>query len=211
MVSIGSVYFLVPKLFGREQMYSIKLIDWHFWMSTIGVVLYIVAMWIAGIMQGLMWRAVNDDGTLTFARPDDELARAERLHDRPRIRHGAGGVARGQTCLGTPGPREQDGLGLLEVLLPDGLLAPESARPVARALRGETAVEQEFRLRDNLADTRDDRVHMTPQQRHQRDDSRRARTQPHGRAGGRPSRPSTSGETRQGGGHPAISRAASSS
>jgi cytochrome c oxidase cbb3-type subunit 1 len=67
MVSIGSVYFLIPKLFDREQMYSIRLIDWHFWMSTIGVVLYIVAMWIAGIMQGLMWRAVNDDGTLTYS------------------------------------------------------------------------------------------------------------------------------------------------
>ncbi len=67
MVSIGSVYFLVPKLFGREQMYSIKLIDWHFWMATIGVVLYIVSMWISGIMQGLMWRAVNDDGTLTYS------------------------------------------------------------------------------------------------------------------------------------------------
>jgi cytochrome c oxidase cbb3-type subunit 1 len=67
MVSIGSIYFLIPKLFGREQMYSIRLIDWHFWMSTIGVVLYIVAMWISGIMQGLMWRAVNDDGTLTYS------------------------------------------------------------------------------------------------------------------------------------------------
>ncbi len=67
MVTIGSIYFLIPKLFGREQMYSIKLIDWHFWMSTIGVVLYIVAMWIAGIMQGLMWRAINDDGTLTYS------------------------------------------------------------------------------------------------------------------------------------------------
>jgi len=67
MVSIGSIYFLVPKLFGREEMYSIRMIDWHFWMSTIGVVLYIVAMWIAGIMQGLMWRAINDDGTLTYS------------------------------------------------------------------------------------------------------------------------------------------------
>ncbi|MDT8386890.1 MAG: cytochrome-c oxidase, cbb3-type subunit I [Thiogranum sp.] len=67
MVSIGSIYFLVPRLFGRDQMYSIRLIDWHFWMSTIGVVLYIVAMWIAGIMQGLMWRAVNADGTLTYS------------------------------------------------------------------------------------------------------------------------------------------------
>ena len=67
MVSIGSVYFLIPKLFGREQMYSVRLIDWHFWMSTIGVVLYIVAMWISGVMQGLMWRAVNEDGTLTYS------------------------------------------------------------------------------------------------------------------------------------------------
>jgi cytochrome c oxidase cbb3-type subunit 1 len=48
-------------------MYSVKLIDWHFWMSTIGVVLYIVAMWISGVMQGLMWRAVNADGTLTYS------------------------------------------------------------------------------------------------------------------------------------------------
>ncbi len=67
MVSIGSVYFLIPKLFGREQMYSVRLIDWHFWMSTIGVVLYIVSMWISGVMQGLMWRAVNSDGTLTYS------------------------------------------------------------------------------------------------------------------------------------------------
>ena len=67
MVSIGSIYFLIPKLFDREQMYSIRMIDWHFWMATIGVVLYIVSMWIAGIMQGLMWRAINADGTLTYS------------------------------------------------------------------------------------------------------------------------------------------------
>ena len=48
-------------------MYSIKLIDVHFWTSTIGVVLYVVPMWVAGVTQGLMWRAVNDDGTLTYS------------------------------------------------------------------------------------------------------------------------------------------------
>jgi cytochrome c oxidase cbb3-type subunit 1 len=48
-------------------MYSIRLIDFHFWTTTIGVVLYISSMWIAGVMQGLMWRAVNDDGTLTYS------------------------------------------------------------------------------------------------------------------------------------------------
>ncbi len=67
LVSIGSIYFLIPKLFGKEQMYSVKLIDTHFWIATVGIVLYIVSMWIAGIMQGLMWRAVNDDGTLTYS------------------------------------------------------------------------------------------------------------------------------------------------
>jgi cytochrome c oxidase cbb3-type subunit 1 len=67
LVTIGAIYFLIPKLFNREQMYSIKLIDTHFWIATIGIVLYIASMWIAGVMQGLMWRAVNDDGTLTYS------------------------------------------------------------------------------------------------------------------------------------------------
>jgi cytochrome c oxidase cbb3-type subunit 1 len=67
LISIGSVYALLPKLFSREQMYSTKLIEVHFWISTIGIVLYIASMWIAGVMQGLMWRAVNPDGTLTYS------------------------------------------------------------------------------------------------------------------------------------------------
>ncbi len=67
LVSIGSVYFLIPKLFGKQEMHSVKLIDTHFWIATIGIVLYIAAMWIAGVMQGLMWRAVNADGTLTYS------------------------------------------------------------------------------------------------------------------------------------------------
>ena len=67
MVSIGSIYYLLPKLFGKQEMYSVKLITVHFWVATIGVVLYIASMWIAGVMQGLMWRAVNADGTLTYS------------------------------------------------------------------------------------------------------------------------------------------------
>ena len=61
------MYYLIPRLFGRAEMYSIKLITLHFWVATIGVVLYIAAMWIAGVTQGLMWRAVNPDGTLTYS------------------------------------------------------------------------------------------------------------------------------------------------
>jgi cytochrome c oxidase cbb3-type subunit 1 len=67
MITMGSMYYLIPRLFGRESMYSTKLIEWHFWLSTIGVVLYIASMWIAGVAQGLMWRAANADGTLTYS------------------------------------------------------------------------------------------------------------------------------------------------
>ncbi len=65
-ITIGSLYYLIPRLFGRTAMYSKSLIEAHFWVATIGVVLYIASMWIAGVMQGLMWRAVNADGTLTY-------------------------------------------------------------------------------------------------------------------------------------------------
>jgi cytochrome c oxidase cbb3-type subunit 1 len=67
MVSIGSLYYLIPRLFGKESMFSSKLMELHFWIATVGVVLYIASMWIAGVMQGLMWRAVNADGTLTYS------------------------------------------------------------------------------------------------------------------------------------------------
>ena len=66
MVSVGALYYLIPRLFGRDAMYSVPAITLHFWVTTIGIVLYIAAMWIAGVMQGLMWRAVNADGTLTY-------------------------------------------------------------------------------------------------------------------------------------------------
>jgi cytochrome c oxidase cbb3-type subunit 1 len=65
-ISIGAIYYLIPRLFGRREMYSVRLITLHFWIATLGVVLYIASMWIAGVMQGLMWRAVNADGTLTY-------------------------------------------------------------------------------------------------------------------------------------------------
>ena len=67
MVSMGSLYYLIPRLYGRTEMHSVQLVTLHFWVATIGIVLYIAAMWIAGVMQGLMWRAVNTDGTLTYA------------------------------------------------------------------------------------------------------------------------------------------------
>jgi len=65
-ITIGSLYCLIPRLRGLKQMYSTRLVEMHFWVATIGVVLYIAAMWMAGVMQGLMWRATNPDGTLTY-------------------------------------------------------------------------------------------------------------------------------------------------
>ena len=67
MISIGSLYYMIPRLYGKTEMYSVKLINAHFWIATIGVVLYIASLWIAGVMQGLMWRATNPDGTLTYS------------------------------------------------------------------------------------------------------------------------------------------------
>ena len=66
LITMGSMYYLIPRLFNRE-LYSLKLVELHFWAATVGIVLYISSMWVAGIMQGLMWRATNADGTLTYS------------------------------------------------------------------------------------------------------------------------------------------------
>lgn len=67
MITFGSLYYLIPRLYGRQQMYSVRAMELHFWVATIGVVLYIAAMWIAGVQQGLMWRDTAADGTLVYS------------------------------------------------------------------------------------------------------------------------------------------------
>ena len=66
MISIGAMYYLIPRLYGRE-LHSIKLVEMHFWIACTGILLYVTSMWVSGITQGLMWRAVNEDGTLTYS------------------------------------------------------------------------------------------------------------------------------------------------
>ncbi|MDO9366223.1 MAG: cytochrome-c oxidase, cbb3-type subunit I [Methylotenera sp.] len=66
LVSMGAIYYMIPRLFGQKQMHSMKAIELHFWLATVGIVLHIAALWIAGVMEGLMWRAINTDGTLTY-------------------------------------------------------------------------------------------------------------------------------------------------
>lgn len=67
LISFGALYHLVPILWGKKELYSMKLVNTHFWLATVGIVLYIVAMWISGIAQGLMWRTYNDMGNLQYS------------------------------------------------------------------------------------------------------------------------------------------------
>lgn len=66
-ISFGAIYCLVPWLWNRKGLYSLKLVSWHFWISTLGIVFYITAMWVSGILQGLMWRAYTALGFLEYS------------------------------------------------------------------------------------------------------------------------------------------------
>ncbi len=64
MISFAAVYYLVPKLWNRERLYSLRLVNWHLWLATLGIVIYAAVMWVAGIVQGLMWREFDSEGFL---------------------------------------------------------------------------------------------------------------------------------------------------
>ena len=67
MITFAAVYYLTPRLWGRSRLYSLRMVNWHFWLATLGIVLYASSMWVAGITQGLMWREYGDDGYLVYA------------------------------------------------------------------------------------------------------------------------------------------------
>ncbi len=67
MITFGAIYFLVPRLWKTDGLYSLRLVSWHFWLATIGIVLYAASMWVAGITQGLMWREYNAEGYLVYS------------------------------------------------------------------------------------------------------------------------------------------------
>lgn len=67
MITFGAIYFLVPRLWGRERLYSLELVNWHFWLATLGIVVYAAVMWVAGIQQGLMWREYDSQGFLVYS------------------------------------------------------------------------------------------------------------------------------------------------
>jgi len=74
MITFACVYFLVPRLWKRERMYSLRMINWHFWLATIGIVFYAASMWVAGVTQGLMWREYGPDGYLVNSFADTVAA-----------------------------------------------------------------------------------------------------------------------------------------
>jgi cytochrome c oxidase cbb3-type subunit 1 len=74
MITFAALYFLTPRLWNRERLYSLQLVSWHFWLATIGIVLYASSMWVAGIMQGLMWREVDANGFLVNSFADTVAA-----------------------------------------------------------------------------------------------------------------------------------------
>ncbi|MBB4066971.1 cytochrome-c oxidase, cbb3-type subunit I [Gellertiella hungarica] len=67
MITFGAVYYLVPKLWGRERLYSLRMVNWHFWLATLGIVIYAAVLWVAGIQQGLMWREYDSNGFLVYS------------------------------------------------------------------------------------------------------------------------------------------------
>ena len=87
-VSFGALYCLVPWAWNRKQLYSLKLVNWHFWIATLGIVLYISAMWVSGILQGLMWRAYTSLGFLEYS----FIETVEAMHPFYIIRAGGGAL-----------------------------------------------------------------------------------------------------------------------
>ncbi|MCF3934427.1 cytochrome-c oxidase, cbb3-type subunit I [Acuticoccus sp. M5D2P5] len=67
MITFGAIYYLTPILWNRPGLYSLRLVNWHFWLATLGIVLYAASMWVSGITQGLMWREINSDGYLVYS------------------------------------------------------------------------------------------------------------------------------------------------
>jgi len=67
MITFGAIYFLTPKLWGREKLYSMRMVNWHFWLATLGIVIYAASLWVAGITQGLMWKEYDPQGFLVYS------------------------------------------------------------------------------------------------------------------------------------------------
>ena len=88
MITFGAVYFMVPRLWNRERLYSLRMVNWHFWLATLGIVVYAAVMWVSGIMQGLMWREYDSEGFLVYSFAESVAA----LHPYYVMRAGGGAL-----------------------------------------------------------------------------------------------------------------------
>jgi len=67
LITFGALYYMVPKLWNRDRLYSVRMVNWHFWLATLGIVVYAAVMWVSGIQQGLMWREYDQQGYLVYS------------------------------------------------------------------------------------------------------------------------------------------------
>jgi cytochrome c oxidase cbb3-type subunit 1 len=67
LITFAALYYMVPRLWGRQRLYSVRLVSWHFWLAMLGIVVYAAVMWVSGIMQGLMWREYDEQGFLVYS------------------------------------------------------------------------------------------------------------------------------------------------
>ncbi|MCB1336026.1 MAG: cbb3-type cytochrome c oxidase subunit I, partial [Maritimibacter sp.] len=75
MITFGALYFLFPRLWNKAGLYSSRLVSWHFWLATIGIIFYAASMWVTGIMEGLMWREIDAQGFLVNSFADTVAAK----------------------------------------------------------------------------------------------------------------------------------------
>ena len=88
MITFAAIYYLVPRLWGRSRLYSLRMVNWHFWLATLGIVFYASSMWVAGVTQGLMWREYGLDGYLVNSFADTVAA----MHPMYLLRAFGGGL-----------------------------------------------------------------------------------------------------------------------
>lgn len=88
LIAFAALYYMVPKLWNRERLYSLRMVSWHFWCATLGIVIYAAVMWVAGIQQGLMWREHDEQGFLVYSFVESVAA----LHPYYLIRALGGGL-----------------------------------------------------------------------------------------------------------------------
>ena len=136
LITFAALYYLIPRLWRRERIYSLRMINWHFWLATIGIVFYAASMWVAGITQGLMWREYGPDGYLVHSFADTIAA----LHPLYIMRAFGGALYLAGGAVMTYNMwMTLKGLVRAEAPMTDAAYDPEADRPILTAAQRERA------------------------------------------------------------------------